>query len=263
MNIPLLLALAVIIIVIALSFKAIKGVLRIAFSALGVLFITVLILSIIAYMDAKQAKTLLEEGDKTVLYAQGDQVLSGVAVHGEGFLVEAEGELPENIDILTRKELDRYEALLADEEFETEDELVILVRDRAFNDQLETIDLMTVNLSKDEFSDLMASEEPKELLIDAYLEAEGLLPNALESGHAELSDNLTDLEDDELQSGLFLMALSQTVEEDGASFVIQSVKDDEIIIKPDFLTIKILKRLPKGAFSKSIDKALSVLKRGE
>ena len=255
MNIPLILIFIVILAALFIVFKLLKGALRIAFSVLGVIFLILIVLLGMAYLDAKKVQGLMQDGTKTVVYEQGDQLLTGVQVQEGGFLVQGEGGLPQGIDVLDDRALQEYASTI-DNGSLGDHELLFVVKNDTFSN-LTSISLNNVTITKDDFDAIMASDDPKEEAVRVAV-ASADVPGGLEQEVADqVREQLGDFTDEELKGALFLTALSTVVEDQGERAILQGVRDESIDIKPDFWLVRMVRFLPEGAFDSAMGKALN------
>ncbi|MBW2983285.1 hypothetical protein KY327_03185 [Candidatus Woesearchaeota archaeon] len=241
MDLTAILSIAVILIVVILSFRLVKGALKFVLSALGAVLLIALLLGALVYMDAQQARELMDEGDKVLLYRHGDDVVTGVRITGEGLLAKGEGKLPSGMDAMGQDERDEYEKLLDEEEPE-DDELLIVVKQGALANAT-NLKIQGFTIPSGELPAFLASDEPKAFIAARFAE---------DASEEAVLDELSPFTDDELKAAVFMTALAGRVDEEGASFLVDAIREERVRVEPRFFTIWMLRHLPTKAVTEDL-----------
>lgn len=224
---------------------------------MGVLFLVLILILGMAYLDAKKMQGLLEEGDKTVVYQEGNELLAGIQVGEGGFLIEGEGRLPENINVFNKTTLQEYETLFAEDKDVGENELIFIITNNTFAN-LTNMSLNDINISKETFDIIMNSATPKEATIEAAIAAANVTPAEKAFVEEAVAEEIDHFSDEELKSALFLVAFSQYIEEEGEQAILEQVKEGNIDIKPDFWIMKLIKFMPDKVFERVMQQAVTI-----
>mgnify|MGYP006286134657 CR=1 FL=1 len=241
MNLPVILSIAVVLIVIILAFRIVKGALKFVFTVLGVVLLIGLLLGVLVYMDAQQAKDLMEEGDKVILYSHGDDVVAGVRVTGEGLLAKGEGALPDGMTAMGGEERGEYEKLLEEDE-PKEDELLVVVRNGTLANA-SAVTVQEVSMTQEEFRAFMVSDEPKSFIAAKATD---------DAPEEAVLDGLSPFTDDELKASVFMANLAAAVDDQGSSFLLDAIRDERVRVEPTFSTIWMLRHLPTEAVAQEV-----------
>ncbi|MBD3209585.1 hypothetical protein GF367_04190 [Candidatus Woesearchaeota archaeon] len=260
MQLPLIVGIIILIIALSIIFKFMKGALRIIISLLSVLFVIVAALAVIIYIDARAANDLMRNGTKTMLYLADDDVLAGATITSGGLIIEGESALPENIIALDADTRTGYEAIITGEQA-PEDELIIVITEPVLADQATLTLNDDITIPKTVFDDVMRSDEPRQAIIDEALRERGVPAAGAETAAAEVDDQLGEFTDDELKAALFLMAFGRVMEGKEPTYMVERLQREEILLRPRFLTIKLLKHIPDKLLEQALNKTMIIPQR--
>lgn len=262
MNLPLVLFIAAAIIVVVLSFKMLSGILRVVFNILGFAFFILAIISVILYLDGRKAGELFKEGEKVLLYETGDELVAGVRVAKEELLVKSEDGLPENVKALGEEGRAPYEPLLAGKKLPNDKELVVVFRDESFEDSYVPLEALDGTIGRELFDALMNSDEPKVLLAREMAAEQGLAVQDSEAFARDVEEATGGMTDDEFKAALFLAELSLVLrEEEKAQFLVTQLKSKNLLLSPQFLTVRLIDRIPSKAFEQGLSLSLTLFEK--
>jgi hypothetical protein len=259
MELPMIIIIVLLVVGIILALKILKGAFKIAFTIAGLVVLAVLMLIGAAYLDAKKLNSLLEEGDKVLLYQEGENIFAGVRVGENGFLIEGTGMLPEDIKVLDKTMLAEYKENISKSKTSNE-ELIFVVMNDSFTN-LSTVTINEIAVSKALFDKIMKSDEPKKLILDESLDSMSLSELEQKIAIEAIKEQLDMFSDEELKSALFLVALNEIIEKQGESYLLRLINEEKIIIYPDFFLLSFVSMMPEKMFDKALDKALISLQK--
>lgn len=239
MQVPFILIVVLAIIVLLLFFRVIRGALRIVFSLLGIVCFVLALLSVIVFFDGRKLNEALDQGEKVVLYSDGEQLLAGVSRGSGELFYKPGGGLPTGLIVLGKSSLNEYAPLLEKGKTDTLDGLVIMVNESLVRSLNSTVEVVGVQWSGEEIANVLESDEPKMLVMEKVLAQMNL------TGEVNVSvEALGDLGDDEVKAGLLLVTLGQLVEEQQTIDILRALKHEELVLFPEFFSIKVLKAVP-------------------
>jgi len=232
-----------VIVLLLIAFVILLKVLRsVVIAVLGVvgLFVVLLIAGgIVLYVDASNLKSAFE-GDKLFVLTKDGEVKTGLVVSDMQSLEE--GNL---VDYLTSEEVGEANSFFAEEEYgdlRGDNDLLIVFRYRAFNgtEGLEFEDL-GVSISYEEIG-LILEADTLEEAVSIMLDDEGFEGEERDLVFAELLEEFGSVE--ELKAVLLMFLFGDRVMDEGPRFLSDNYVEENLIINPEFITIRLVERIP-------------------
>lgn len=249
-----------------LSFKVFKGVLRAVFSIISSLFLIFIILGGIIYMDVQKANTLLEEGDKVILYNHNNTCVVGVQITGTDIQFTGDGGFPEEVKTLDAEKC--LHTLNLAEDKKIEDSFVFVLNEEVLT-PVTKVDVFGYSIEKEVAEEILLSENAKEAVIDIAIAQElerrieefpnieineEVLEGLIEEYRNEINTEFSSIEDTEIRASIFLLLTNQILEQEGEEYLLEHMKEKNIDIYPQFLIIKGIQLLPDKVFDKVLAK---------
>lgn len=214
-------------------------------SALIILFIIVLLIGVIFYVDSLRLSTALK-GPREIFVEDDGKILSGASISTTNIkvkqLLKARFFKSYNDEGIVAAQIKYDEKTL----FDDEKNLVILLNpDYLVKGQTLVLEDFEKELNNQEMKDIIKSstfEEASEIILSGSLtiEQEKIMKEKLEENYNDLS---------ELKSDIMISALAQQLKNNQKKFLLDGVKSGDIIIHPNFISVQIYRFLPKSLAS--------------
>jgi hypothetical protein len=248
MDIVTLLLIAVAIVVVVLALRLLKGAFKIFTSVIAIIFVLVALLAIIAYKDARTINGLMGE-DKFFLYEENETYLTGAVVDAKAAIKSYDG-LPSGVVALSEDFLSSYEPP------EGKESLHIVFKEGFFANE-SVIDIQGYQLTKEEFSALMRSDDPL-WLFASWQAAREDVPEEYVDEAIEDAVSRVGMAPDDFRAALFLASLQQFMKGEEKTFLLHKLKADEISIYPELVTIRLVKVMPSRFFEDVLSRAIVI-----
>ena len=237
MQLWILLIIVLLLIGFVILLRVLRSVVSAALSILGLAIILFLIVGIVLYVDGSNLKESFE-GDKVLLLTKDGAVKAGLRVNN------LDSVTTRNMDYLGAEEISNANMLFQDEEYDElrdDNDFLMIFRYKAFNGT-GGMELEDVTISYEEIGLILEEDN----LYDAFMiimEDERLTSSEKELKMVELEEEFGSIE--ALKAALLMFLFGDRVKEEGLRFIVDNYKEENIIVRPEFITMKILDRIPR------------------
>ena len=235
----MLLVIVLLLIGFVIFLKVLRNVVSAALSILGLAIILFLIVGIVLYVDGSNLKKSFE-GDKVLLLTKDGDVKAGIKV------TDLRSITTRTTNYLDAEEIDNANTLFKDEDYNDlkgENDFLVVFKYKAFNG--------TGGMKLEEHNITISYEEiglvlEEDNLFDAFMII--MRDERLTSQEKELK--IPGLEEEfgsteALKAAILMYLFGDRLRDEGLSFLADNYKEENIIIKPEFVTLKIIDRVPK------------------
>jgi len=225
-----------------IAFKILKKLLKALVTAILLIIILLSLITVIVYIDAKKLTKAIQ-GPKEIFVLSGSSLSAGGYIKTNDFTKDD----IKNLNIFqyyNKTYLDESEDLYLVPKPNKPENLVLLIyANYLVKDQTMSFEEYDVEIGEIKLAELLQTnnlEESAEIFASkSEYDSETILK--------ELSEEYENSE--ELKASLMLSLLSTQQKEDG-NYIFNGIKKDEIIIFPDFITLKVLDFLPESITNK-------------
>ncbi len=231
-----------VIVLLLIGFVVLLKVLRSAVTAvlgmLGLAIILFLVFSIVLYVDGSRLKDAFE-GDKLLLLTKDGVVRAGIRVN------DLKSVTTRNMDYLDAEELSSANKLFTDEKYKDmrgEQDFMMVFRYKAFNGTTGMeLEEHGITISYEEIGLVLEEDD----LYDAFMiimSDERLTSSEKEQKIMGLEQDYESIE--ALRAALLMFLFGDRVRDEGLGFIVDNYRSENLVVHPDFITIRLLDNLP-------------------
>jgi hypothetical protein len=239
MNLQIILIIIGLALVFLLAFKLLKGIIKAVISVVIISIILLGIFGIIVYTDTVTLKKGLE-GEKTIIITENQLLITAFNVGSNVTVASAIKQ--EFYNSLSPDEIDKLFEKIEKEDFKELEEkgLLLVIEQKVFyNEEMNLLNKKTINeKTLQEFALTTNSEDAVQILKDANIitEMESLV--------------LKERNLHEIKSEIYYALFATKLKETKGQFIVKEIKDENIHIRPELLSMKMMNYFPKRLMNK-------------
>ncbi len=244
MDILLIVMLIIFTIVAVIIFKFVGKLIKAFFMILSLAALLSFVFGIFLYLDVNDLKENFGTSEKLLVLENNGQVVSAFLI------INFTGG--ENPKIISDSELASYNKYYIADDYESilGDKYMMFLFQEEFFDGVNEIKIGSDSIPITKIKEILASSSAKDTMIDLLLEQKGMPKD-----NADLRNQIGEsIESDAYVKGLLFAGLFQAkLSGENPAFILEEIKEDNLILYPEKLIFKIFKSVPSGIVNKIVD----------